>query len=554
MRRSRFPWARSLRVRLTVTSMGIVAVAVLGAAVSLVWVLEAQLIAKIRERDRTRAVQEAALAVYNNRFPVFSSLLDLPGLEAGTVVQLIEGSGKILYDSRDHASAPDPGFPRFLAKAEQLIPRKGGLDAQREFEAAFGALESCLAEVGIDSGALSISAAAGNPGGKPLIQIQLPDQALDPCLAALRESFTRISKVFASRAVKSEVVRSWGGRPCLMTGVTLLRADGVTPVSAVVVTSLRDVDRRVEALRNGLVVGVPLLVGLVGVVSWLIVGRSLQPVEAMRREVVAIAHTTLDRRVPEPQARDEVGRLARTMNEMLDRLERAAKAQRQFVSDASHELRSPLASIRAQLEVALAHPDQADWNTVASDTLEESLRMQRLIDELLELARMDEQDPDSYIGLQEILDLDDIVFSEAKRIPNRRVRTDGVSAGRVRGNPDQLRRVLRNLLDNAAQYARSEIRVGIKSVQDRLVLVVEDDGPGIPAHEHERIFDRFVRLEESRSRAAGGAGLGLAVVQGIVVRHGGRITITRAGIGGARFEVSLPTVEGQIHPFQGESV
>jgi signal transduction histidine kinase len=168
--------------------------------------------------------------------------------------------------------------------------------------------------------------------------------------------------------------------------------------------------------------------------------------------------------------------------------------------------------------------------------------MQHLINELLELARMDEQDSNSYLGEQSVLDLDDIVFTEAKSIHNRRVRTDGVSAGQVRGNAGQLRQVLRNLLDNAARYAREEIRVGLETAQDHILLVVEDDGPGIPPQERERIFNRFARLEESRSRTGGGAGLGLAVVQGIVERHGGHINVGRAGIGGARFEISLPAV------------
>jgi signal transduction histidine kinase len=230
------------------------------------------------------------------------------------------------------------------------------------------------------------------------------------------------------------------------------------------------------------------------------------------------------------------------MNEMLDRLEKAAKAQRQFVSDASHELKSPLASMRTQLEVSLTHPHQANWREVAANVLEENLRMQHLINELLELARMDEQDPSSYVGEQQILDLDDIVFTEVKTIRTRRVRTDGVSAGQVRGNPSQLRQMLRNLLDNAVRYAREEIRVGLETMREQVILVIEDDGPGIPPQERKRIFDRFARVEESRSRSVGGTGLGLAVVQGIVQRHGGKITVGRAGIGGARFEVILPAV------------
>ena len=528
-----------MRIRLTVASISMVAVALFVAGISLVWAFERHLIVKTRERDRMRAVQEVAGEVYKDRFPVAFFLLGLPSLEVGTIVRLIEGDGEIFYSGRDSVSLPDLDLPRLFTTVKQFMPHVNVRDEQRVFETMFKDLETCLATEEEDAHGWNNQDDHASNGldGQPL----QGKQALKTCRAALHESFLRTSKVFAFKTVRSEIFRPQDGNRSLITGAMMIRPDAVTPVLAVVVTSLKDLDRRVNALRTGLMIGGPLGVGVLGILSWLIIGRSLRPVEAMRREVVAIAHTTLDRRVPEPQVQDEVGRLARTMNEMLDRLERAAKAQRRFVSDASHELRSPLTSMRAQLEVALAHPDRADWQTVAQDTLEESLRMQHLIDELLDLARMDEQDSDSYIGSQELLDLDDIVFAEVKRANNRKVRTEGVSAGRVRGNPDQLRRVLRNLLDNAERYARSEIRIWLETVHDRVILVVEDDGPGIPVQERERIFARFARGEESRSRREGGVGLGLAVVRGIVVRHGGYISVTRASIGGARFELSLPT-------------
>jgi signal transduction histidine kinase len=535
-------WARSLRVRLTLASMGVVAAALLLASLSLLWIFESHLIGKLRVRDTNTAVQEVLLAVYSVRFPALLPLVHIPGLEQGTIVQVLEKDGPVLYERRGEPLTSPPQPPRKTPKSSQFPPLEDGLDAQREFEEVFVALDDCLVKAGINPREFSLALAGEPPGIRPFIQINFTSQALEGCFEHQRESFTINSKIFATRTARSEITRSWYGKRSLTTGVTMLRPDGLTPVTAVVTTSLSDVDRRVEELRTGLFIGVPLLVGFVGLISWLLVGRSLKPVEAIRREVVAIAHTTLDRRVPEPPVRDELGRLVRTMNEMLDRLEKAAKAQRQFVSDASHELKSPLASMRTQLEVSLAHPDQANWQEVAADVLEENLRMQHLINELLELARMDEQDPGSYVGEQQVLDLDDIVFTEVKTICNRRVRTDGVSAGQVRGNPSQLRQMLRNLLDNAVSYAREEIRVGLETVREQVILVIEDDGPGIPPQERGRIFDRFARVEESRSRSAGGTGLGLAVVQGIVQRHGGQITVGRAGIGGARFEVTFPAV------------
>lgn len=542
MQRSLLIWVRSLRARLTLASMGVVAAALLIASLSLLWIFESHLIGKLRVRDTNTAMQEVLLAVYSARFPALLPLVHIPGLERGTVVQVLEKDGSVLYERRGEPLTSPPQPPRKMPKPSQFPPLEDGLDAQREFEEVFVALDDCLVKAGINPREFSLALADEPPGIRPFIQINFTSQALEGCFERQRESFTINSKIFATRTARSEITRSWYGKRSLTTGVTMLRPDGLTPVTAVITTSLSDVDRRVEELRTGLFIGVPLLVGFVGIISWMIVGRSLKPVEAIRREVVAIAHTTLDRRVPEPPVRDELGRLVQTMNEMLDRLEKAAKVQRQFVSDASHELKSPLTSMRTQLEVSLTHPDQANWKEVAANVLEENLRMQHLINELLELARMDEQDPSSYVGEQQILDLDDIVFTEVKTICNRRVRTDGVSAGQVRGNPSQLRQMLRNLLDNAVSYAREEIRVGLETVREQVILVIEDDGPGIPPQERERIFDRFARVEESRSRSVGGTGLGLAVVQGIVQRHGGRITVSRAGIGGARFEVTLPAV------------
>jgi len=531
---------RSLRVRLTLATMGVVTASLFVASLSLLWVFESHLIRKIYVRDTNTAVQEVLLAIYSARFPALLPLIHLPGLERDTLVQVIEGEDTILYDRRGEPLTSPPQPPRKIPKASHFPPLEDGLNAQREFEEIFVALDECLVSAGINPREFTLASGGEAPGVRPFIQINFTNQALEGCFEKQRESFTLTSKIFVERTAKSEIAYSWYGKRSLATGVSMLRPDGLTPVTAVVVTSLSDVDRRVEELRGGLFIGVPLLVSFVGFVSWLIIGKSLKPVEAIRREVVAIAHATLDRRIPEPPVQDELGRLVKTMNEMLNRLEKAAKTQRQFVSDASHELKSPLTSVRTQLEVALTHPEQADWQDVGAKVLEENLRMQQLINELLELARMDEQDPNVYVGEQQVLDLDDIVFTEVKAFQIRKVHTDGVSAGQVRGNPSQLRQMLRNLLENAVRYARDEIRVGLETVHEHVILVIEDDGPGIPPQERERVFDRFARVEESRSRSVGGTGLGLAVVQGIVQRHGGQISVGRAGIGGARFEITLP--------------
>jgi signal transduction histidine kinase len=234
---------------------------------------------------------------------------------------------------------------------------------------------------------------------------------------------------------------------------------------------------------------------------------------------------------------------------MLERLEHAAERQRRFVSDASHELRSPVASIRATVEVAQRRGREADWPDVARRVLADDERLERMVDELLELARLDET-PE---GLPDtLIDLDDVVLDEVSRLTDRATMlTDRVSAGRVRGSRSQLERVVRNLLDNAVRHARSTVAVslgtesgGIHATLPVVRLAVDDDGPGISEADRERVFERFTRLQEGRGRDAGGAGLGLAMVRAIVERHGGTVMIDASErLGGARFVVDLPVGE-----------
>ncbi|MBM3674905.1 MAG: HAMP domain-containing protein [Actinobacteria bacterium] len=313
------------------------------------------------------------------------------------------------------------------------------------------------------------------------------------------------------------------------------------PVVLVATSTLDDVARSVDAVSHTLWLVMPVLVLMVGGVAWVVTGRALRPVEAIRAEVERITASSLDRRVPEPGSRDEVDRLAHTMNQMLDRLEGASTRQRRFVSDASHELRSPVATIRATGEVALAHPEQADWERVVHRMLDEDERLGRIVDDLLLLARDDEGMPPP--AATEV-DLDDAVLEEAIRVRNVEVRTEQVSAGRVRGSRDQLARVVRNLLDNAARHASTTVVVALRVEGDDVVLNVDDDGPGIAPEDTERVFERFTRLDEGRARDAGGLGLGLAMVRSIVERHGGTVCVQTAPppLGGARLEVRLPAV------------
>ena len=311
------------------------------------------------------------------------------------------------------------------------------------------------------------------------------------------------------------------------------------PITIVAASPLSEVDRSVDALVDVLWLGVPVVVVLVGVLAWIVIGRALRPIEAIRAEVEAISATTIDRRVPEPGTGDEVDRLARTMNGMLDRLEQASDRQRRFVSDASHELRSPVATIRTELEVALARGDAADWPAVARDVLEEDRRLEWLLSDLLELARLDETTAAPF----EDVDLDDLALQGADRVRATTaldVDTTRVAPARVAGNPRQLERALRNLLDNAARHARATVRLEVAVDGGAAVLVVEDDGTGIAPADRERVFERFTRLERARSRDDGGAGLGLALVREIALHHGGSVSVEDGGLGGARFVVRLP--------------
>jgi signal transduction histidine kinase len=311
------------------------------------------------------------------------------------------------------------------------------------------------------------------------------------------------------------------------------------PVTVAVASSLDSAQRSAETLGRGLWWLTAFLTLAVGVLAWVIAGRALRPVEAIRSEVLAISGTTMYRRVPIPAGRDEVRRLAETMNEMLDRLEQASARQREFVSDASHELRSPVAAMRTDLEVALRDPASADWPALAQRLLAENARLSALVDDLLELARLEEGQSDKSRGP---VDVDELVLTDVEhRTGPVRFDTVAVSGGRAEGSARQLAQVVRNLLDNAAHHASRLVKVGVTTEGDEVVLTVADDGPGIAEADRDRVFDRFTRLDAARARDAGGSGLGLAVVKRIVLAHGGTIIVENGrDPGGARFVVRLP--------------
>ncbi|GIH75249.1 ATP-binding protein [Planobispora longispora] len=281
--------------------------------------------------------------------------------------------------------------------------------------------------------------------------------------------------------------------------------------------SLEPARAALETLKSVLVPGIPALLLLVAALTWLAVGRALRPVSAIRSEMADITASDLHRRVPVPRARDEIARLAETMNRTLDRLELAVDRHRRFVADAAHELRSPLAILRTRLELAPPGP-------LTAETLTDVDRIQALTSDLLLLARLDAGEPDRH----EEADLGQITAEEAARSrprPEVRVVLEIAADVVVLGSAERLRRLVANLVDNAVRHAESAVTVRLAREDGVAVLEVRDDGPGIPDEHRETVFDRFTRLDEARDRDAGGSGLGLAIARDIAVRHGGTLAV-----------------------------
>jgi signal transduction histidine kinase len=321
-------------------------------------------------------------------------------------------------------------------------------------------------------------------------------------------------------------------RAAIVRQTTTFRGEPVTVVAS---SPLEDVQRSVDALGQVLVWTTPLLVAGVGILVWWLVGRALRPVAAITREVEEITHTTMHRRVPEPRSNDEVNELARTMNDMLERLHSASERQRAFVSDASHELRTPVATVQTLLEVGLR---SGDTETAARRALDANTRLGGVVTDLLDMARLD----GAPIAIDDmpVVDVEDVVFDVLGNDPDPLVDTTGVLAGRIRGDRMLVARAVGNLVQNARRHARSRVAVAVSAHDGDVVVTVDDDGPGIPLGDRERVFERFVRLDGVRRRRDGGTGLGLSIVKRVAEQHGGRVRVGTSPLGGARFELSLP--------------
>lgn len=389
-------------------------------------------------------------------------------------------------------------------------------DGPEEFDGALLATNDHVVAVQIvDAGGVVV---AHSPGAAAV-----PMVAVDHFGSTLRRGMSDDSSPGDNMRLSGQTVQSPTGRYTVIVG-----------------GGSEAVESTVKSVALLLAAAAPAITGVAAGVSYRLVRRSLRSVDAIRSRVAEISATELTERVPVPTQRDEISALAETMNDMLARVEAGHRAQRQFVGDASHELRSPLTTIISVLEVADAHPELLDLELTTGTLLPEAHRMRALVEDLLLLARADEQ------GLSlrhDTVRLDDICRTEATRVQHDTglAIDTALRPTRVTGDSDGLTRVVRNLVDNAARHSAGRIEMAVHTRDGVAVLVISDDGPGIPAADRARVFDRFVRLDTARSRKGGGSGLGLAIVAEIIAHHDGSITIGDRPGGGALITVTLPS-------------
>ena len=355
--------------------------------------------------------------------------------------------------------------------------------------------------------------------------------------AALRDPIFADIDVSAVEAGKSATIRrTVDGRPYYI-GVARASDESFTAGVAVPLTA---VEQALATLRWSIFVTVLGLAIMLAVIAAIVTGRALRPVATMRAEADAISHGTLDRRLPDETSASELSDLSSTINRMLNRIESAARAQRRFSSDASHELRSPLATVRAQLELAIAAPSTLEDR--GPSMLADIDRLDLIVGDLLAVSRADVRDVATLP-----VDLDELVLDHVERLQrgDLAIEVRGVDHVQVVGDEKLLTSLVRNLLDNAARHARQAVRLRLSEDGDGSAhFIVDDDGPGIPLDQRSAVFERFTRLDDGRDRDSGGTGLGLAVAMAAARAHGGTIEIADSPLGGARFMVVLRAARG----------
>ncbi|MET8205776.1 HAMP domain-containing sensor histidine kinase [Streptomyces sp. NPDC005373] len=484
----------SVRARATLGATLVVAVALLAAGASVLLALRSNLTDQASSEAES-SVRKVAVSIATGTAP---AALELPDGD-DTPVQVVDGDGRLLAASEDLERISGTGSSA-VKPATPPVDDGGGDDAG-----------------GDDDGGSDRHGGKGKGNGgddDSYAYGEIADDADGGMGSATVDGETRDYR-FAALEVKNT----------RQGDLTVYAGASMSAEQSAVGTAL-----------TVMLIGFPVLLGVVGAVTWLVTRRALRPVEGIRSEMSAItASQDLARRVPEPATHDEVARLARTTNATLAALETSVERQRRFVADASHELRSPIASLRTQLEVGAAHPELLDVDGAVADTV----RLQELAAGLLLLARLDAGERPG----EARVDLAALAGEELSQRPAGRVavRTH-LEPVEVAGSRSQLARVVGNLLDNAQRHARSRVDIAVRAEEPWAVVEVGDDGAGVPEAERERIFERFVRLDDARARDDGGAGLGLAIARDVAVRHGGALTVRSSPAAGALFELRLPVV------------
>jgi signal transduction histidine kinase len=385
------------------------------------------------------------------------------------------------------------------------------------------------------------------PGGDPGAWAQVVDPAGN--VIAATANITGLPALYAQPAKGGTPARTSAAPSWTAEDPIVVSAPAGTPGTIVYAGSSAHLLGVVTAdLQGHLLIVLPFVLVAGAAIAWLLLGRALRPVERIRAEAAAITATDLHRRIPEPASDDEIARLARTLNDMLTRLDGSARAQRRFIADASHELRTPLTAMRTSLEVGLAHPEHAPWPQLAGRAVAETARLQRLVDALLLHARAD---AGTLIGSPQAIDVADLTRAVTDAVTPARipVAVAADAATIVSGDADQLTRLIRNLLDNAIRYADSRVDVTVCTDGPYALVRVADDGPGVPLADRERIFERFVRLDTARTRTTqpSGAGLGLSIARDIAIAHRGTLTMT----GSTVFELRIPGTDSPTRPVSG---
>jgi signal transduction histidine kinase len=301
--------------------------------------------------------------------------------------------------------------------------------------------------------------------------------------------------------------------------------------------SLTDVDRSSRALRTALLIADPVLLTVLAVIAWFVIGQALRPVEELRAAAERVSGTGAGEALPVPPANDEIRSLAITLNDMLARLTAAGNRQRSFVADAAHELRSPLASLRTQLDIAARHGPTPD---LVDDALIDVERLTRIVSDLVLLARSDTGEIPSHAV---DVDVREVVTTAIDTVPARVPVAHRLPPGPLAAHldPDHLRRVVVNLVQNAQRHAATTVQVTIDDTPDLLVIDVDDDGPGIAEADRDRVFQRFTRLDESRTADTGGSGLGLPIARDLARALGGTLDLCDPPDAvGCRFRVTIP--------------